>query len=189
MGSSEVKPHGAESQGPSHGSIRRPLSKGRYHSKARGPGLATGNSARKCCLLSVLSSCCFRRTPRWWVVLSVLVGFVMIQQIISVRNVRGHLGLENQHSILATPLRPPPPPVPSTMERIASREQYLALRKGGGDGPPLGGAGGELTDAAVVELVTTGLQSPNKKQVSMERNKCYTVHTVQQHDRIIHSNA
>lgn len=179
MGSSEVKPHGAESQGPSHGSIRRPLSKSRYHSKGRGPGLATGNGARKCCLLSVLSSCCFRRTPRWWVVLSVLVGFVMIQQIISVRNVRGHLGLENQQSSNATPLRPPPP-VPSPMERIVSREQYLALRKGGGDGPPLGGAGGELTDAAVGELVRTGLQSP--KQVSMERNK---YDTAVQHDRII----
>lgn len=163
MRSSEVKPHGAEPQGPSHGSIRKPLSKSRHHTKARGPGLTTSNSAHKCCLLSALPSCCFRRSPRWWMLLWVLAGFVMIQQIISARNVRGRVGLQKQHIITPTPLRPPP--VPSPMERIASRRQHLMPREGGRGGVPLGGAGGELTDAAVVELVTTGLLSPNKKQV------------------------
>ena len=93
----------------------------------------------------------------------VLAGFVMIQQIISVRNVRGRRGLEKQH-ITPTPLRPPP--VPSPVERMASRGQHLTPREGDRGGAPLGGAGGELTGAAVVELVTTGLLAPNKKQVS-----------------------
>lgn len=90
--------------------------------------------------------------------MTVLAGFVMIQQIISVRNVRGRVGLEKQHSITA-PLAPPPP---SPMERAAARENYLAPPKGG-EGEALPGGG--LTDAAVVELVTTG-----KNPVSTQRN-------------------
>ena len=109
--------------------------------------------------------------------MSVLAGFVMIQQIISVRNVRGRRELEEHPSIVVSPPRPPPPPVASPMELLASWGQYITPRKDGESGAPLGGPGGELTDAAVIELVTTGLLSPSqKKQVSMERNKAaYTI--------------
>lgn len=80
--------------------------------------------------------------------MTVLAGFVMIQQIISVRNVRGRVGLEKQHSSITAPLAPPPSPV----ERAAARENFLSQLSDEGGALP----GDGVTNADLVELVTTG---------------------------------
>lgn len=159
MGPSQIiseKPHGVP-EGQSHGSIRRPSSKRRHHHKARAAG-TTGCRPNEHTAPNHWSLCpC--RTPTLPVLLCVLAGFFMTQQIVSVQNGRIRQGLGVR--VFESPPVPPPargdtpkwgPPLP------IDDDDGIGGDRGGG-------AGGETRTGADRAELSTGVWPPNNQQV------------------------